>query len=149
MAIGIHFDRDKAVQMFESLKSGAAVRASTRDEMLLLAGVCFYAVTYHKDGIDWNALPINDRDKTADDFLRDMHAAIHAYAQLVMLACVPGDEWSKVFGPQVVANVSGLQANISSSGEMPNAFFTPSVDSAPDQSQFITRKKRRPPSQKR
>lgn len=114
MAYPIHFDKAESQRYLNSLISGKAIDAPANgqwsiNDMLRLAGACFFAAQSHGPPKYWGTgLPAERHQEIheADDERLDSYlsAAIAMYGHLTML--VKDNEYDDHFEPEVTAIVS-------------------------------------------
>ena len=92
--------------MLTALSNGTPIEGvRTRDEMLALAGACFYAAMSHgpdlHQGRDRDKAPVDYREATEPGFYRDLHGAVEFYAQVAMMIRL--GEYDNRFEPEARA----------------------------------------------
>lgn len=131
MAIGINFRKERAEQFLDCIEKGKPIEnVRTVDDMLALAGACFFVAMSHgpiaKSEIDWAKVPKEHREARDVQLFAEIHAAIEFYGQLTML--VKDDEYDAAFEPQVRAAMMSEKTD----GEQ----ITPERQRAPERVRF-------------
>ena len=93
--IGIHFEKDRTVDLIDRLANGKDILAMNRrwtvHNMLGLAGACFFVASTHGPimlpGKDYNNLHPEKKELASENWLGSLHAAIEFYGHLSRLVC--------------------------------------------------------------
>ena len=116
--IPIKFSKARAQELIQALARGTPVLAPdqkwTGNDMLALAGACFFAAMSHGPSSFYGnglAEPLNPQNQRAieDKFFNDLHAAVEYYAHLTQL--VRDDLYDEQHEPELRALVT-QQGNV-------------------------------------
>jgi hypothetical protein len=104
VAIAISFSKAKAQEYLDCLVTGKAVVGPwTAENMLALAGACYFAVMSHGpvrlSDRDWETIPAERREAAESTFLTDLTAAVEFYAELCMR--VRDGNYDRLFEPKL------------------------------------------------
>jgi len=94
MAIKVKFNKARAQYLLQCLASGAPIEPETRawtgNDMLALAGACFFGALSQGPASFWGRdipehLHAEYREAEEETFVNDLHAAVEFYGQLTLL----------------------------------------------------------------
>ena len=108
MPVGINFQKSQSEYLVDCLANGKSIEGvRTVDDMLALAGACFFVVMSHgpalKKGVDWSKVPKEYKEAEDVRLFADIHLAIEYFGQLSMK--VQDGEYDETYEPQVKAIV--------------------------------------------
>jgi hypothetical protein len=135
--IAVQFAKARAETFIECIKAGKPIGPGpdgwTGNEMLALAGACYFAARSHGPSAYWlkavDVANLHDehREHVEESFENDLHAAIDCYAQLTMLVC--DGTYDSACDPVAVALV-GQEGDVTRRLKPVTGFYLP-PDSGP------------------